>query len=305
MSGRPILVTGAHRSGTTWVGKMLALAPGTAYVHEPFNPLTSPGICAAPFDRFFVHVAAQNSDRYEPFLRRTLRFDYDLRRQLGAIRSPRDVLYSARDLATFARARATSARPVVKDPIALFSAEWLEERFGMDVVVVIRHPAAFAASLVRLGWTHDFGGFLEDEHLLEGPLRPFGDEIRGQAEAPGDPLDQAILLWRLCYHTAAEYRRDHAGWVFVRHEDIARAPVASFEQLFGRLELTFTARARRGIERGSASTNPPQPRSAHGVRADSRAVADGWRSRLGAEQIERVRTGTGDVWPLFYADEDW
>ena len=27
-SGPPILVTGAHRSGTTWVGKMLALAPG-------------------------------------------------------------------------------------------------------------------------------------------------------------------------------------------------------------------------------------------------------------------------------------
>jgi hypothetical protein len=31
----PILVTGAHGSGTTWVGKLLALAPGTGYAHEP------------------------------------------------------------------------------------------------------------------------------------------------------------------------------------------------------------------------------------------------------------------------------
>jgi LPS sulfotransferase NodH len=36
---RPILVTGAHRSGTTWVGKMLALAAGTGYAHEPSSPL--------------------------------------------------------------------------------------------------------------------------------------------------------------------------------------------------------------------------------------------------------------------------
>ncbi len=61
MSQRPILVTGAHRSGTTWIGKMLALAPGVGYVHEPFSPLTAPGISGAPFDRFFAYVTAENA----------------------------------------------------------------------------------------------------------------------------------------------------------------------------------------------------------------------------------------------------
>ena len=50
-SGPPILVTGAHRSGTTWVGKMLALAPGIGYVHEPFSPRTPVGMSPAGFDR--------------------------------------------------------------------------------------------------------------------------------------------------------------------------------------------------------------------------------------------------------------
>ena len=31
----PILVTGSHRSGSTWVGKMLSVAPHVAYIHEP------------------------------------------------------------------------------------------------------------------------------------------------------------------------------------------------------------------------------------------------------------------------------
>ena len=40
MSGtrnRPILVTGTQRSGSTWVGQMIASHPRVVYVWEPFN----------------------------------------------------------------------------------------------------------------------------------------------------------------------------------------------------------------------------------------------------------------------------
>lgn len=33
----PILVTGSHRSGTTWVGQMLATSENIGYIWEPFN----------------------------------------------------------------------------------------------------------------------------------------------------------------------------------------------------------------------------------------------------------------------------
>ena len=88
---RPILVTGAHRSGTTWVGAMLALSPRIGLIHEPFSPITPPGVSSAPFDRFFRYVTAENEGPYvEPF-ERLLRFRYGLRRQLPTIRTPRDV----------------------------------------------------------------------------------------------------------------------------------------------------------------------------------------------------------------------
>jgi hypothetical protein len=87
----PILVTGAHRSGTTWVGKMLALAPGVAYIHEPFNPRTPPGLSPAPFDRYFTAVTAGNEERYLPGLERTLGFRYDVGAQLRSRRSPAEL----------------------------------------------------------------------------------------------------------------------------------------------------------------------------------------------------------------------
>ena len=44
-----VLVTGSHRSGTTWVGKILAEAPETCYLHEPFKPGWHPPYAFASF----------------------------------------------------------------------------------------------------------------------------------------------------------------------------------------------------------------------------------------------------------------
>ena len=128
MSGKPILVTGAHRSGTTWVGRMLALAPGVAYIHEPFNPRTAAGLSPARFDRYFTVVTSENEARYRPGLEQTLGLRYGLGAQLRsrAARGRPD------PRATLARSTQPpiGERPLVKDPIALLSAEWLAEASG-------------------------------------------------------------------------------------------------------------------------------------------------------------------------------
>src|SRR5215212_9760394 len=36
-SGKPILITGSHNSGSTWLASMLALTEETLVAHEPFN----------------------------------------------------------------------------------------------------------------------------------------------------------------------------------------------------------------------------------------------------------------------------
>jgi Sulfotransferase family len=301
----PILVTGAHRSGTTWVGKMLALAPGVAYVHEPFNPRTPAGLSPAPFDRYFTVVTAENEDRYLPGLERTLAFRYDLGAGLHGPAGVRDLARAGRDFARLLPPRLAGFRPLVKDPIALLSAEWLADRFGMDVVVLARHPAAFAASLGRLGWSHDFGSFVVAGEVPEIVSR-YEHEIREQAERPGDPLAQASLLWRILYGAVESYRERHPEWTYLRHEDASVDPLGTFERLYGRLGLELTPQARQEIERAtSTSDNPAELRSPHDVKLASAASLGRWRKQLTPEEIEFLRSSTGDVWPSFYSDEDW
>ncbi|HTS73382.1 MAG TPA: sulfotransferase [Gaiellaceae bacterium] len=304
MSQRPILVTGAHRSGTTWVGKMLALAPGVGYVHEPFNPDTPKGLSSAPFDHYFTVVTAENEARYLPGLERTLAYGYDWSAELRSMHSPRDAARAVRDATRFFRARRAGARPLVKDPIALLSAEWLAERFGMDVVVLVRHPAGFAGSLKRLGWKHSFATFLVDGCVPE-ILRPYEDEIRAQAESPGGALEQAALLWRILYGAVVGYRERHPDWVFLRHEDAGSDPVGTYERLYARLGLELTPAARERIERASRSENPVEADSPHAVDLDSAGAVSRWRTILEPDEVDFLRERTQDVWPRFYSDEDW
>jgi hypothetical protein len=300
VSTKPILVTGAHRSGTTWVGKMLALAPGVGYVHEPFNPRFSAGA----FDRYFTVVTQENETRYAPELERALTFRYELVPRLRRRRRPKDVARALRDFGRVERLRWRHPRPLMKDPIALLSAEWLAQRFGMDVVVLIRHPAAFASSLKRLGWRHSFATFLDNGRVPE-VIKPYEEEIRAQAQEPGDDLAQAALLWRLLYNAVASYRERHDEWVFLRHEDVSLEPVGSFERLYEQLGLEITDAAREEIGRASSSGNPSAPPTPHAVELDSAASLGRWRDELTREEIATLRERTSDVWPRFYSDEDW
>jgi len=192
----------------------------------------------------------------------------------------------------------------MKDPIALLSAEWLAETFEMDVVVLIRHPAAFAASLKRLGWKHSFATFIQDGRVPE-VVRPYEAEIREQAERPGEILAQAALLWRLLYGAVDGYRERHPDWAFVRHEDASLDPAGTFEQLYDRLGLELTPAALAEIERASASENPAELASPHAVALDSAASLGRWRDDLTPEEVETLRERTRDVWLRFYSDEDW
>jgi hypothetical protein len=302
---RPILVTGGHRSGTTWVGKMLALAPGVGYIHEPFNPTTPVGVSGARFPRFFEYVCAENEGDYGRQLERTLAFRYNTARQLAALRSPVDVARTAADWIRFARARATGARPLVKDPIALFSSEWLADRFGMDVLVLIRHPAAFASSLIRLGWRHRFESFLEQPLLMEHHLHPFEDEIRRHAGRETDVLAQAVLLWRIIYEVVDTFRRRRPDWSFARHEDISREPASSFGRVYEQLGLEYTEAARQAIRSSTSAANPAEASDVHGTRLDSEANISSWKRRLSPEQIALVRRETEDLASRFYSDADW
>src|SRR5579863_725251 len=151
---RPILVTGSHRSGSTWVGKMIAASSATGYISEPFNPVHSRGIFNAAAAHYYTGVSDHNGGLYEAALSDTIEFKYDLAAGAKSVTSARKLAKMLVDCARSGLYRWQGRRALLKDPLALFAAEWIAARFDVQVVVLIRHPAAFVNSLMKAKWRH-------------------------------------------------------------------------------------------------------------------------------------------------------
>lgn len=304
---RPILVTGSHRSGTTWIGRMLAASRDVGYLHEPFNVSHNRGAFAAPIPLWFWYVTTQNESVHLRAMQDTLRFRFNYLAALRHSSGGGSLLNAFRDVTDFHRARTAGARPLLKDPIAIFSVEWLVRRFAAQPIVLIRHPAAFAASLMRVNWHHPFDHFLLQPALMEHHLMPFASEIERMAGSSCSILEQSTLLWQIIYARVAAYQREHADWLFLRHEDISSAPEEQFAEVFQRLDLEYGEDVRAVVRRYSASSRPRE--SARGRRAvvlrNSTENVQTWRRDLSDVDVAYIRHRVEPLASLFYSSDEW
>lgn len=301
----PILVTGTHRSGTTWVGKMLAADPMTAYISEPLNVLHRPGVFHAKVKHWYQYVCEDNESEYLTAFQELLEFDYHLWDEIRSLRSRRDFLRMGRDFLIFYNGLMRGQRALLKDPFAVFSTPWFAKRLNCKVVITVRHPAAFVSSLKRLNWPFDFQDLLDQPLLLRDHLGPYQAQM--QSIGPEDVIGQAALLWKLIYRSVHQACERNPDFIIVRHEDLSLDPVPGYRALYTSLGLEFTPRVEKTILHSSNSENPVElsRKRVHGFKLDSRANLDNWKKRLTAEEIERVRTMTEDISTLYYSNAEW
>jgi len=303
----PILVTGAHRTGTTWVGKMLAANRQAAYISEPLNLWHRPGVLRAPLQHWYTYICAENEQSFLPALQETLAFRYHTWHEIRSLRSAKDALRMTRDWGIFTRGRFLAQRPLLKDPFAIFSAPWFHDRLGCQVVITVRHPAAFASSLKRLGWDFDFSHLLDQPLLMRDLLEPYRRQMEAILAAPGDVIGQASLLWQITYEIVAGFCQHYPDFQVVRHEDLSLDPPGGFQNLYRALGLDFSPGVKKAILASSRAENPSEvsKKAVHAVRLDSRANLENWKRRLAAQEIERIRLLTQATAQYFYSDLAW
>ena len=280
-------------------------APPAAYLWEPFSVLHRPGILDVRFPFWFPYVTNENGGSYVTPIQDMLRFRYKVIAELRSVRSPKDAARLVRDRSRFTSWRRRKARPLLKDPIAIYSAGWLDDTFDMDVIVLIRHPAAFVNSIVSRQLRHPFDHFLRQPLLMRDVLAPYASEISRFADVEQPLLDQGILLWNLLHAPIERYQRERLSWTFLRLEDVASAPDATFRAVYGRLGLVYDASVQRIVADHSRTENPAEDADPASHKRDSAASVVAWKRRLAPADVERIRAGVEPLSNEFYADEDW
>lgn len=170
-------------------------------------------------------------------------------------------------------------------------------------VVLIRHPAAFAGSLKKAKWTHQFDHFLKQPLLIQHHLYEYRSEIDEYSKTDKNIVDQAILLWNLIHHMILKYRDNNPNWIFIKHEDLSRQPIEEFGKLYKRLGLSYSRNIQKTIKEYSFLDK--SKKNIDPLKRESKSNIWEWGKRLTTDEIIKIKENTKEISSQFYTEEDW
>lgn len=277
---KPVIVTGSHRSGTTFVGTILSEVENLKYVYEPFNPdyaylveNNKCTVCGAKIKTWFPYISDHNHDEYYKHAKHLVNNKAMLRN-----------------------------RALFKSPFGLFATEWLVKNFNFDVVMMIREPLGFVSSIKKMGWDFDFSNFLDQPELMNGYLKDYAEQIEKFAKEEQSIIDQAILMWNAFYSVIYQFQQKYPNWTYVKMEELSLDPIGQFDRIAKELDLTLSEYNKEKIKEMTSSENPTESTKSkiHSINRNAKENVDVWKNRLEEDEVNRIMEGTDEVCRLLY-----
>ncbi len=195
-------------------------------------------------------------------------------------------------------------RWVIKDPLAAMASEFLHRECSMETVVLVRHPAAFVASIRRLNWPVPLDRFSSQPDLMRDYVQPCFEKWK---PATLNMVGQAAFMWLLIYRVLAQFLDRNPHMIAVRHEDLSSEPTAGFRRLYELLSLPYSHSIERQIRKFTDPSNPTEPTGnrLHVLRRDSVANIKRWKNPLSQVEVENIRRIVEPLACRFYSSDDW
>jgi hypothetical protein len=254
------VLAGSGRSGTTWLGNILAAGPARRVVFEPFDYRKVPEAASLPLRPY------ARPDGHYPQWEKAARLALTGRLDNGWVNQE--------------GRRWWAWRVLVKEIRANLMLGWIHERFHPRILLAMRHPCAVVASRLKLKWETHLDVFLDQPELVEDYLRPF----LGLIHAAGSDVHAHAVMW--CIENLVPLRqfaaRPELKWQICTYEQLYNDPLCEAAKVLNGLGLPLNVAARRVVNQVSSVT-----------RADSairRGVnpLEAWRSELTHGQITEV-----------------
>ncbi|MDJ0692105.1 MAG: sulfotransferase [Xenococcaceae cyanobacterium MO_188.B32] len=305
-----IFVTGAIRSGTTFVGQILSLPLEVDYIHEPFNPMCGmPGI-----ERSYRYVRPRlDTEQMQSYHEITKSiFNYDLtlkswhpqndpwpRKAIKRLTGSRGPFYLR-----LAKTNPFHKAAVIKDPTGSLLSEYLHLNFGVKPVIVIKHPASFIASLKRVNWWPHPGKMKDQPHLIEDY---FSDEVDFLHKKWSDPILGSAAYWRALNKVFLIQTSKYPDWQVITHEELSQNPVSNFKKLYEALALPWSESVKSKIIKQTQNNSSAEARKGlvQDFQRNSRDIFEMRRDSLSLEERKAIFEVVEDVALQIYSKESF
>ena len=255
-----IVVAGTARSGTTWLGNLIAAQVPCRILFEPFHPELVTEYSGFHYFQY-MRPDTENPEFYA-FAHKVF---------MGKIRNRWIDRQNERIISKFR---------VVKEIRANLALKWLHDHFSqVPIVLLIRHPCAVVSSRMELGWATDLDiqPLLSQPELIEDHLLPYLDLINNAKSTE----EKHTIIW--CVSNLVPLKQLNPGEVkIVYYENLCSQPDKELPELFEFLGQPYTRPVIEIINQPSQTTNAT---SAVVTGTDK---IEGWKKKLGRSQIDGV-----------------
>jgi hypothetical protein len=257
---RSILVAGTARSGTTWLGDLIASQIPSRILFEPFNP-----DLVSDYRRFhyfqYMRPGTENPEFYA-FAQKI--FTGEIRNRWIDGKNE----------------RINSKFRLVKEIRANLALKWLHDNFPeVPIIFIMRHPCAVVLSRMELGWAtdRDIEPFLSQPQLVEDYLGPYLDLIR----SAGNSEEKHAIIWSVSNLVPLKQFNSNELKV-VYYENLCTQPEIELPGIFEAIGYQYSAPLVTGSNQPSQTT-----RRASAVVTGTNKT-ENWKKKLSRSQIDNI-----------------
>jgi hypothetical protein len=257
---RSILVAGAARSGTTWLGDLIASQIPCRILFEPFNPRLVP---------------QYRNFHYFQYLRPGLEYP--------AFRTFAQEVFTGKlrnRWIDHQNERVVSEYRLIKEIRANLALKWLHDNFPeIPMLFLMRHPCAVVSSRMELDWAtdNDIEPFLSQPDLIDDHLGPYLHLIENAKTAE----EKHAIVWSVS--NLVPLKQFKTGELkLVYYEDLCTQPQAAMIFISDSIGQRFLASVIDTIDQPSQT-----------ARVTSAVVTgvdkiSSWRNKLSPPQIDNI-----------------
>lgn len=323
-----ILITGARRSGTTFLGQILGKANNTGYLFEPLN--TEVGIKGLSINDWYPNFTSDNikkedSKVLENFFEKlngsykvslgdskTNNFIYDckkidlLKNLFTNVSNEKllkrffRVIFKNRGSYEFLKVKLYKWKIknlVFKDPLAALSSDFLSTKFNMKVIVILRHPASYFYSMKKQNWGMSPENFLNQNIQIDKFIKNT-NELKTRE-------DFSLLEYCIIYQELLKNVKNNKNFILVRHEDICLNPILEIEKIFNLCNLDFSQNVKKIILDYTGDKNVKDTNIKNKTKRDSKEIINSWKKKLSKDDIKKIKYFTFELIKDHYPESEW
>jgi hypothetical protein len=266
-----ILILSYPRSGSSWIGQILSTSEDVAYLYEP---ITRPYLEA---EGEYALVDIENDGTA-----------YDAYRSLGDkafAGNPVALPVVVQNVRPFSFSERRKRRLMLKE-VNPKAAKFYSNRYNLDTLLIVRHPAAVALSFYQRGW-------------LNSP-----DTSRETGNRNSSDWEEFGYAFGTIMRNAIEVISKKKGSLVITYERLALNPYHEFEHLFRHFSVAVPIDYKGVIDHFCYSSKPLT--NAGQIERNSESMVYKWKKELAPEEISDLRRGYQlSGLDMYSSDQDW